>query len=124
MRTLSRKRGSRTSLEKNLLTSLVLHGHIATTEAKAKHILPMAEKLLTRSKQNDLPAKRHAATILTTSAAISRLFDTIVPALPDKQSGYVSIIKITPRAGDAAPSAVVSIAQKQPKKESTSKSKK
>lgn len=122
MRTLSRKRGSRTSLEKNLLTSLVLHGRITTTEAKAKHIVPFAEQLITRSKQNDLAAKRHAATLLTTPAAVAYLFNTVIPALPDKQSGYISIIKTTPRAGDSAPIAVVKIAQKEPEKTPAPKS--
>jgi|GEM_PF-5597275 len=124
MRTLSRKRGSRTSLEKNLLTSLVLHGRIITTEAKAKHIAPKAEKLITRARANDLPAKRHAATLLTTSAALVRLFDVIVPALPKRTSGFVSVIKTLPRAGDSAPTAVVKITlieEKKPVTPSTTK---
>lgn len=112
MRTLSRKIGSRTSLEKNLLTSLVLHGQILTTEAKAKHIKPLAEQLLTRAKADTLPARRHAATVLTTNAAVAHLFSAVVPQLPIKDSGFISIIKTTPRTGDAAPRAVVRIAQK------------
>lgn len=123
MRTLSRKRGSRTSLEKNLLTSLVLHGRITTTEAKAKHIMPKAEQLLTRAKQNDLSAKRHAATLLNTSKAIVRLFNVIVPALPSSPGGYISLIKTTPRVGDAAPVAVVKIAMVEPKKNPSTQTK-
>ena len=112
MRSLSRKLGSRTSLEKNLLTSLVMHGRILTTEAKAKHIKPLAEQLLTRAKADTLPARRHAATLLTTNAAVAHLFSTVVPQLPVKDSGFVHIIKTTPRSGDSAPRAVVRIATK------------
>lgn len=117
MRSLSRKVGNRTALERNLLSSLVLHGKITTTESKAKHILPMLEKLLTRTKAADLAAKRYAGTVLTSNAAVSRLFGTVIPQLPKKTSGYVSITKTTARFGDAAGLAVVKIEQVKPEAE-------
>lgn len=112
MRKLSRKIGARSSLEKNLLTSLVVHGRIMTTEAKAKHLVPIAERLITRAKADTLAARRHAATLLNTKLAVAHLFNVLIPALPDITSGHVSIIKTTPRFGDGSNMAVVKIAQK------------
>jgi len=86
---------------------LVLHGKIETTEAKAKSIKPLADKMVTLGKRGDLAARRQAAAFLLDPAAVKKLFDEVAPRYSDRNGGYTRIIKTGVRRGDAAPMAII-----------------
>lgn len=92
---------------RNQVTSLVLHGRIETTEAKAKSIKPLADKMVTLGKRGDLAARRQAAAFLLEPAAVKKLFDEVAPRYADRNGGYTRIIKTGVRRGDAAPMAII-----------------
>jgi large subunit ribosomal protein L17 len=85
----------------------VLHGRIETTEAKAKSIKPLADKMVTLGKRGDLAARRQAAAFLLDPAAVRKLFDDLAPRYADRNGGYTRIIKTGVRRGDAAPMAII-----------------
>jgi len=85
----------------------VLHGRIETTEAKAKSIKPLADKMVTLGKRGDLAARRQAAAFLLDPAAVKKLFDEVAPRYADRNGGYTRIIKTGVRRGDAAPMAII-----------------
>lgn len=106
-RKLGRNSGARRALLRNLVTSLVLQGRIETTEAKAKTIKPLADKMVTLGKRGDLHARRQAATYLMQPNAVQKLFDEVAPKYADRNGGYTRILKTGVRRGDAAPMAIV-----------------
>ena len=83
----------RRALLSNQVTSLVLHGRIETTEAKAKSIKPLADKMVTLGKRRDLAARRQAAAFLLDPAAVRKLFDDVAPRYAERNGGYTRIIK-------------------------------
>lgn len=99
---LGRTTAHRKALFRNQLSSLVKSGRIVTTLAKAKALRPIAEKLITRGKQNTVHARRQARRWLLDRDDISRLFDDISPRFVDRPGGYLRITKLGPRKGDAA----------------------
>lgn len=106
-RKLGRNTGARKALLRSLVTSLVLHGRIETTEAKAKTIKPIADKMVTLGKRGDLHARRQAAAFLLQPKAVQELFDTVAPSQRDRNGGYTRVIKSGFRRGDAAPMAII-----------------
>ena len=101
-RALSRSRSHRSALVRNQVTDLLRHEAIVTTEAKAKSIRPVAEKMITLGKRGDLHARRQAAAVLTDKHILRVLFDEIAPRFADRPGGYTRIIKLGPRRGDGA----------------------
>lgn len=101
-RRLSRSTNHRKALFRNLATELFRHNQIKTTEAKAKAIQPIAEKLITLARRGDLHARRLAARELHDPAVLQKLFDEIGPQMEDRTGGYTRIYKLGPRRGDAA----------------------
>ncbi len=94
----------------NLASQLFEHGKITTTEAKAKRVQPLAERLISKAKRGDLHNRRHrAADRSPTRASCTSLFTEIAPKLADREGGYTRITKIGPRKGDNAPMAVIEI---------------
>jgi len=93
----------------NLATSLFEHKRITTTEAKAKRLRPLAERLITFAKRGDLQSRRRVMTVVKTKAVVHTLFTEIAPAVADRQGGYTRITKIGPRKGDNAPMAVIEL---------------
>ena len=93
----------------NLATSLFEHGRITTTEAKAKRLRPLAERLITFAKRGDLHARRRVLTVVKDKSVVHTLFTEIAPALAERNGGYTRITKIGPRKGDNAPLAVIEI---------------
>ncbi len=90
----------------NLAVQLIEHRAITTTEAKAKTLRPYVEKMVTKAKRGDLPARRQVAKKMPNRDALYELFDVIVPAMdPERQGGYTRITPIGPRKGDNAPMA-------------------
>jgi large subunit ribosomal protein L17 len=100
-RTLGRTRSQRTALLRGLAISLLEHGRITTTSAKAKELRPFAERLITYGKQGTIAARRNAATKLgePQNNVIGKLFDEIAPKYADRNGGYTRIIKMGVKDG-------------------------
>ena len=101
-RQLGRNTKHRFALFRNLATSLVEHERIETTEAKAKELRGITDRLITLGKQGTLHARRGALRVLRTKDAVSKLFDDVAKRFPDRHGGYTRIIKTRQRPGDAA----------------------
>ena len=93
----------------NLATALFQHGRITTTEAKAKRLRPVAERLITFAKRGDLHARRHVLTVVTDKGVVHQLFTEIAPQFSERDGGYTRITKIGPRKGDNAAMAVIEL---------------
>lgn len=113
-RTLSRKSFQRKALLRDLVTDLILNGRIETTEAKAKELKRLADKMVTLGKKNTLASRRQAAELVRfekdeegNSYAIQKLFNEIAPKFADRNGGYTRVLKLGPRRGDAAEMAII-----------------
>ena len=95
----------------NLATALFEHGRITTTEAKAKRLRPLAERLITFAKRGDLHARRRVMTVVRDKSVVHTLFTEIGPNYAGRQGGYTRITKIGPRKGDNAPMAVIELVE-------------
>ncbi len=104
---LQRDAAHRRSLLANLTCSLIEHGRIRTTLAKAKALRPVAEKMVTLGKRGDLHARRQAVAFLRQKDVVKALFEDIAPATGDRQGGYCRIIKLGARQSDSAPMALI-----------------
>ena len=93
----------------NLATQLIVHESIKTTEARARRLRPYVEKLITKGKRGDLHARRTVLKKVTDKYAVYRLFEELAPKFEGREGGYTRIIKTTPRKGDNAPMAVISL---------------
>src|ERR1700761_7285229 len=93
----------------NLATALFEHGRITTTEAKARRLRPVAERLITFAKRGDLHARRQVLTVVTDKGIVHSLFTEIGPGFAERHGGYTRITKIGPRKGDNAPMAVIEL---------------
>jgi len=101
-KTLDRKKEPRKALLRSLATNLVLYEKIKTTEAKAKTVKPIVEKLITKGKAGNLHAKRELAKYLYVDNAVKKVLEDLSPRYKDKKGGYTRIIKLGTRQGDAA----------------------
>ena len=99
---LGRDSAHRRALYANLACSLIQHGRIRTTEAKAKAVKPFAEQMITLGKRGDLAARRQAIAKLRSQDAVRKLFDDVGPRFAERPGGYSRIVKLGPRQGDAA----------------------
>ncbi|GAA5494969.1 LSU ribosomal protein L17P [Rubritalea squalenifaciens DSM 18772] len=104
---LQRDAAHRRSLLANLTCSLIEHGKIRTTLAKAKALRPVAEKMVTLGKRGDLHARRQAVAFLRQKDVVKTLFEEIAPAAADRQGGYCRITKLGARQSDSAPMAII-----------------
>jgi large subunit ribosomal protein L17 len=106
---LSRDSSARKALFRDLVTDLFLYERIQTTEAKAKEVRSIAEKLITLAKRGDLHARRQAAAFVRRETlngeqdAIQKLFSDLASRYSERQGGYTRILKLGPRRGDSAP---------------------
>jgi large subunit ribosomal protein L17 len=114
-RKLGRDTDHRKALYRNLVTSLFEHGQIITTDAKAKAIRPIAERLITLAKRGDLHARRHALGFVRKKTVAHKLFEEIVKEYKERPGGYLRIIKKGFRKGDAAPISVVQLVGREKK---------
>jgi large subunit ribosomal protein L17 len=99
---LGRDSSHRRALYANLACSLIEHGRIRTTEAKAKAVKPYAEKMITLGRRGDLHARRQVLSELRSQEVVHQLFADVAPRMADRPGGYTRIVKIGPRQGDAA----------------------
>jgi large subunit ribosomal protein L17 len=95
----------------NLATALFEHGKITTTEAKAKRLRPLAERLITFAKRGDLHARRRVMTVVRDKSVVHELFTEIGPRYENRPGGYTRITKVGPRKGDNAPMAVIELVE-------------
>lgn len=123
---LGRDGGSRKALYRNLVTALVEHERIRTTEAKAKAVSGMVDRVVTRSKEGSLHARRQLLSLLDNKKVVGKLIDEIGPRFKNRQSGYTRIVKLGRRQGDNASMArlefVEPLKEKKTKKKAAEKS--
>jgi large subunit ribosomal protein L17 len=93
----------------NLATQLFEHGRIRTTEAKARRLRPVAEKLITKAKKGDLHNRRQVAAVIRDKSVVHELFTEIAPRFENRPGGYTRITKLEPRRGDNAPMALIEL---------------
>ena len=108
-RKLGRDSSARKALLRSIVTSLFQHERIETTEAKAKELRKMAEKMLTLAKRGDLHARRQVLAYLMDEDVVKKLFDEIAPKYADMNGGYTRIVKIGARRGDAAEMEIIEL---------------
>jgi large subunit ribosomal protein L17 len=109
MRKLQRPTGHRLSLIRNLMTSLIRHERLQTTEPKASELRREVEKLIGTARANDLHARRLVAAKLYDHEVLKKLFDEIVPRYQDRPGGFTRVVKLQPRRGDGAPMAQIEL---------------
>jgi len=93
----------------NLATALFEHGKITTTEARARRLRPVAERLITFAKRGDLHARRQVLAVVTDKSVVHTLFADIGPSFASREGGYTRITKVGPRKGDNAALAVIEL---------------
>jgi large subunit ribosomal protein L17 len=106
---LGRTASHRDAMLRNMATSLLEHGNIKTTVAKAKAVKPVIDRLVTLAKRGDLHSRRKAAALITKPKVLRHLFDTSNENYASRVSGFVQMARIGPRAGDAAPMVIMKL---------------
>lgn len=114
-RKLGRTSAQRKALLRDLVTDLIINERIETTEAKAKELKRLADKMVTLGKRGDLHARRQAAQTIrfertqteTNEFALQKLFSEIAPRFKDRNGGYTRVLKLGQRRGDGAPVAII-----------------
>jgi len=108
-RKFSRKVGPRRALLRSLVTSFILAERIETTEARAKEINRLVEKMITLAKRGDLHARRQALSFMMDEGAVTKLFEKIGPRFEARNGGYTRVIKKGCRRGDGAPVVILEL---------------
>ena len=108
-RKLGRATDHRKAMLRAMVTYLLENGKIETTVTRAKEVQPLADKMVTLAKQNDLAAYRQALAFLTQEDVAKKLFDQIGPKYADRNGGYTRVVRIGPRRGDAAEMAIIQL---------------
>ena len=123
-RNLSRNTSHRKAMLRNMVTSLFKHEQMETTDAKAKELRPLAEKMITLAKRGDLHARRQALAVFQDKAVAHRLFDEQKERFLNRQGGYVRIVKKEFRKGDGAPISIIQLLPEEGAKKKGKKAKK
>ena len=113
-RKLGRDASHRKALYANLTGSLIEHGRIRTTLAKAKEVRPIAEQMITLARRGDVHARRQALAYLRSQDVVYKLFSDVAPRFADRPGGYSRIVKLGPRQGDAAEMAYLELVDYDP----------
>ena len=108
-RKLGRRTEHREALMNNLVSQLLRHERITTTEAKAREVRSLAEKVISKGREATLHNRRQALSALPDKLAVDRLFDEIGPRYANRPGGYTRMVKLMPRKGDAAPMALLEL---------------
>ena len=114
---LGRPTSHRNLMLTNMATSLFLHRMIRTTDAKAKALQPLVDRIISTAKQNTLASKRRVATSVPVKEAYQKLYGDIVPQFAERTSGFTRIIKLGVRRGDGASMSVIELLTAKPKEE-------
>lgn len=118
---LSRTKNQRKALFKSLISSLVTHGRIKTTEARAKAVKRLADRLITKAKTGGLHGRRQVAVILHDKKVVNRLVDEIAPRFLHRPGGFTRILRLGPRKGDQAMMVELSLVKGEEKKKEEGK---
>ena len=124
---LERPTGHRKALVRNQVTSLLAHERIETTDAKAKVLRRVADRMITLGKRGTLHARRQALAVIRDRGVTEKVFDQLAARYAERPGGYTRIIKLGPRAGDAAPISIIELVEgasapeEKPKKKSRAK---
>jgi large subunit ribosomal protein L17 len=102
-RKFGRPTGHRMALYRNLVADLFRHGKIVTTEARAKEIRGLSEKIITMGKENTLASRRRALAFIYDKAIVDKVFAEIAPKFKERPGGYTRLLKLGSRPGDGAP---------------------
>ncbi len=121
---LHRTKAHREAMFRNMAMSLFEHRVIRTTDAKAKALAPIVDRLISTAKKGTLAAKRQVAKSVRQKPVFKKLFNEIVPQFSERTSGFTRIVKLGVRRGDGAPLSVVELLTEKPKVESDTKDKK
>jgi large subunit ribosomal protein L17 len=111
-RKFDRPSDERKALFRGLVADLMRHERLRTTEAKAKEVRPIAEKMITLGKDGSLHARRQALAYINDKQVVSKLFEDIAPRFAARPGGYTRIIKLGPRSGDGAPMAQLELIER------------
>ena len=111
-RKLNRSSAHRRALLRNLVTSLLQHEHLQTTDAKAKEMRSWVDRMITLGKRNTVHARRQAAAFVRGRDIVKKLFDEIAPRFANRPGGYTRITKLGTRAGDAAPVSLIELGER------------
>jgi large subunit ribosomal protein L17 len=103
----------------NLVTSLMDHEVISTTDARAKELRRVAEHMITFAKRNDLHARRQVLRVIANKDVVAKLFSEIAPRYQSRNGGYTRIIKVGPRQGDGAPMSLIELVDRAAKRKAT-----
>jgi len=93
----------------NLVSQLIKHERVTTTEAKAREVKAIAEKIISKGREENLHSRRKALAVLPDKDSVEKLFDEIGPRYADRPGGYTRMVKLMPRKGDAAPMALLEL---------------
>ncbi len=110
-RKLSRPTGHRWALYRNQVTALLAHEKIVTSEAKAKEIRSLAERVITLGKDGSLTSRRQALAFITEKKVVEKLFDDVAPRYANRAGGYTRLVKLGPRCGDNAAMAQIELVE-------------
>ena len=110
-RILGRSATHRRAMFRNLVTSLIIHGRVVTTDAKAKEVRRYADRMITLGKKQTIAARRRARRFIQTDEALARLFSEVAPRFANRPGGYTRVIKAGRRRGDAAPQSIVELTE-------------
>jgi large subunit ribosomal protein L17 len=110
---LGRNTSHRKAMLRNMVTSLFEHEKISTTDARAKELRPMAEKLITLAKRGDLHARRLVTAVVRDRKTVTKLFERIAPRFAERPGGYTRIIKLGQRLGDKAPLSMITLVEEE-----------
>ncbi len=108
-RRFDRPTGHRLMMYRNLVTEVLDHGKITTTEAKAKEIRSLVEKMITLGKQGGLHSRRQALSFIMDERVVDKLFADLAPKYAERNGGYTRIVKLGPRMDDSAPMALIKL---------------
>ena len=108
-RKLNRTSSHRKALFRNLVTSLIEHEQVRTTDAKAKELRRIADKMITLGKRGSLHARRQALAYIRSRSAVTKLFDEVAARFKERPGGYTRVVKIGHRHGDAASMSVIEL---------------
>lgn len=108
-RKLGRSSAHRQAMLRNLVTSLIEHEEVRTTDAKAKEVRRVAERMITLGKRGTLHARRMALRVVRNRTAVAKLFERLAPRYQERPGGYTRIVKVGARVGDNAPISIVQL---------------
>ena len=108
-RKFGRSTAHRKAMSRNLITSLLDHGRIQTTEAKGKELRRWVEKVITTAKTDNVAARRAVDAVVEDVEVTERLFTKLMPRMKDRPGGYTRVLKIGPRLGDGAPMVLIEL---------------